>query len=70
MSEENVEIVRRGIDVFNAFMRGEVSSETAAKFLDPQIEGRWHAGRTMPDEPQHLRGVPAIIEFAEQLRSV
>ena len=69
MSEENVEIVRQGIDVVNAFMRGELNSETAAKLTDPQFEFRWHEGREMPDSPQQVHGAPALIEIWEQYRS-
>jgi ketosteroid isomerase-like protein len=38
MSEENVELVRRLGDNFNAFMRGDLSSEAYAALCDPQIE--------------------------------
>jgi ketosteroid isomerase-like protein len=71
MSEENVEIVRKCLDVHNAFMRGELSREAAveatAQFVDPQLEHVWHAEQTMPDVPQHLRGVPEFLRFWEQL---
>jgi ketosteroid isomerase-like protein len=70
MSEENVEIVRQAIDVFNAFMRGELSRETVTKFTDPQFEFHWHEGRELPDSPQEFRGVPAMIELWEQWRRV
>jgi ketosteroid isomerase-like protein len=69
MSQENVEVVRRLGDRFNAFMRGELSSEALAELHDPQIEVHWHDQRTYPDTPQHLRGVPEVIEFTEQYRS-
>jgi ketosteroid isomerase-like protein len=69
MSEENVEIVREGFDALNAFMRGELPSEGVERFADPAIEYDWHDERTMPDQPQHLRGAPAIVGFWEQLRS-
>jgi ketosteroid isomerase-like protein len=69
MSEENVEIVRKGFDALNAFMRGELSSEAAAELLDPNLEVEWHDERTMPDQPQHLGGPREFIEFSEQLRS-
>jgi ketosteroid isomerase-like protein len=68
MSQENVEIVRNAIDVYNAFMRGEPSSDALAETLDPQIEWHWHGERTYPDTPQDLGGVPASIEFWEQWR--
>src|SRR6266540_4915569 len=69
MSEENVELVRKAFDVFNAFMRGELSREAVARLSDPQFEFRWHDERTMPDLPQDLRGPQAFIEFWEQLQS-
>jgi hypothetical protein len=62
MSQENVEVVRESHDVMNAFMRGEMSREAAMENIaDPQAEFRWHDQRTMPDQPQHLRGVAEII---------
>jgi ketosteroid isomerase-like protein len=70
MSEENVEIVRKHLDAFNAFMRGKMSSEAAAELLDPRFEGGWHDQRTYPDTPQHLRGVPEVTAVWEQLRSL
>ena len=69
MSEENVEIVRKSLDAFNAFLRGELPSEALEQFADPKIEFIWHGDRTMPDQPQHLAGSPAILGFWEQLRS-
>ncbi len=69
MSEENVEIVRKALEDFNAFMRGELNRDAVAQIGDPQFEFRWHDERTMPDLPQHLRGPQAFIEFWEQLRS-
>jgi hypothetical protein len=51
MSEENVEIVRRGVNGWNAFMRGELSSEAVAERFDPQIEVQWHDRGTYPDTP-------------------
>src|SRR5512133_2746676 len=73
MSEENVEFVRKSLDVFNAFICGELSREELANLFaslgDPQFEFRWHDERTMPDLPQDLRGPHAFIEFWEQLRS-
>jgi ketosteroid isomerase-like protein len=68
MSEENVEIVRKLVDGFNAFMRGELSSDDLAELLDPQIEWHWHDERTYPDTPQRLRGPAEVIAFAEQFR--
>jgi ketosteroid isomerase-like protein len=69
MSEENVELVRRAGENFNAFMRGELSSEAFAETLDPQIEVHWRDRRTYPDTPQHLRGVQDLIRFSEQYRA-
>jgi len=70
MSRENVEeLARRWCDAFNAFMRDELSSQAYAEHLDPQIEVHWHDQRTYPDAPQHLRGLPEVIEFTEQYRS-
>ncbi len=37
------------------------------ELADPQVEYHWHDERTMPDQPQHLRGTE-IIGFLEQLR--
>jgi ketosteroid isomerase-like protein len=65
-----VALVRSAIDVFNAFMRGELSGEAVTKLTDPQFEFHWHEGRELPDSPQELRGVPALIELWEQWRSV
>jgi ketosteroid isomerase-like protein len=67
MSQENVEIVRKLVDGFNAFMRGDLSSEAFAALHDPEIEVRWHE-RTYPDTPQRLRGVSELIAFSEQYR--
>ena len=68
MSQENVEIVRKLRDSFNAFMRGELSSEDLAQLMDPQVEYDWRDQRTYPDTPQHLQGVPEVIAFIEQFR--
>jgi hypothetical protein len=72
MSEENVEIVRKALDLWDGFMRGELKgeavAEAGARFVDPQIELIWHGERTMPDQPQHLHGVPEIVGFWEQMR--
>ena len=56
MSEENIEIARDLIDNFNAFMRGELSSEEYAEPFHHQLDVQWHDQRTYPDTPQHLRG--------------
>jgi ketosteroid isomerase-like protein len=69
MSQENVEVVRRSIDVFNAFMRYERSAEAVAKLADPQIEFWWHEGRTVPDSPEQIRGAAELIGTWIQLRS-
>jgi ketosteroid isomerase-like protein len=69
MSQENVEAVRKLGDAVNAFMRDELSSEAYAELHDPQIEVHWHDQRTYPDAPQHLRGLPEVIEFTEQYRN-
>jgi ketosteroid isomerase-like protein len=68
MSQENVEIVRKGYEAFNAFMRGELSREALAELADPQGEWHWHDQRTYPDLPQHLRGAE-VIGFWEEYRS-
>ena len=68
MSEENVEVVRKAMDAFNAFMRGDLSREAVAELGDPQFEFHWHDEQTMPDLPQRLTGAPALLEFFEQLR--
>jgi ketosteroid isomerase-like protein len=68
MSEENVEIVRKALDAFNAFSRGEMSSETLAELLDPQLEWHWRDERTIPDVPQHLRSAAELIESLERFR--
>jgi ketosteroid isomerase-like protein len=70
MSQKNVEVARRSTGHnFNAFMRGEMSSEAYAEAFDPQIDVYWHDQQTYPDAPQHLRGVSELVEFAEQYRS-
>jgi ketosteroid isomerase-like protein len=69
MSEENVELVRKAFDDFNAFLHGELSREAVEQFADPEVEFKWHGDRTMPDQPQHLVGVPAILGFWEHMRS-
>jgi hypothetical protein len=68
MSEENVEIVRKSLDGWNAFMRGELSSKTLAEPFDSQIELHWRDQQTYPDTPQHLRGVAELVAFSEQYR--
>ncbi|MEK6252718.1 MAG: nuclear transport factor 2 family protein [Actinomycetota bacterium] len=68
MSQENVEVVRKGFDDFNAFMRGELTREALAESLDSQHEWHWHDDRMMPDAPQHLRGAQKAIEYWAQYR--
>jgi ketosteroid isomerase-like protein len=68
MSEENVEIVRRLRESFNAFMQDEVSSEDHKQLMHPDVEYVWHDQRTYPDTPQHLQGVPQVLAFTEQFR--
>jgi ketosteroid isomerase-like protein len=69
MSKENVETVREAFDGFNAFMRGELTSEAAAEYalLDPQVELDWHDQRT-PDTPQHVGGAQELIGLWERFR--
>jgi hypothetical protein len=68
MSRENVEVVRKGLDAINAFSRGEMSTETLAKLLDPQLEWHWRDERAIPDVPQHLRSAAELIESLERFR--
>jgi len=68
MSEENLETVRRYYEEgFNAFMRGDLSSEAYAATFDPEVEMHWHE-RIYPDIPQRLAGVSEVIAFSEQYR--
>jgi hypothetical protein len=71
MSEENVEVIRKALDVWNAFMRGELSAEAAVEatspFVDPQAEQIWHGERQLPDQPQRLRGMPEVLRFWEEM---
>jgi ketosteroid isomerase-like protein len=69
MSEENVEFVRKALEAFNAFMRGETSREAILELGDPQFEFNWHGDRTMPDSPQRLQGPHELLRFWEDLRS-
>jgi ketosteroid isomerase-like protein len=69
MSQENVELVRKAFDAFNASIRGELTAEGVAELIDPQIELHWHDEGTLPDLPQHLRGLPEVRRFGEELRS-
>ena len=68
MSQKNVQIVREAFDDFNAFMRGELSSEAFADLLDPQIEVHFYEERVFPDFPQHLRGIPEFIGWLNDVQ--
>jgi ketosteroid isomerase-like protein len=70
MSEENVKIVRKAFDTYNAFMRGELTEEDVAEheLLDPQIEFHWHDER-VPDAPERVRGARGLAELLEQYRA-
>ena len=65
---QNADKIRQGIDAFNAYMRGELSSELIAEGVDPQVEMVWRDRQTYPDFPQELRGLQEYIAFAEQYR--
>jgi ketosteroid isomerase-like protein len=65
---ENAETLRQVAESFDAFMRGELSSDAYAKRFDPQIEMIWRDRQTYPDFPQHLRGLADFIAFAEEYR--
>jgi ketosteroid isomerase-like protein len=65
---QNVDTVRQDVDAINAFMHGELSTEAYAERFDPQIEMLWPDRQTLPDFPQHLRGLAEVIAFAEQYR--
>ena len=65
---QNLDTTRQSQDAFNAFMRGELSSEAYAEGFDPQIELLWRDRQTYPDFPQHLQGLPECIAFSEQYR--
>jgi ketosteroid isomerase-like protein len=66
----NADTIRQGVESFNAFMRGELSSEAYAERYDPQVEVLWRDRQTFPDFPQQLRGLAEFIAFAEQGRDV
>lgn len=68
MPEENVEIVRGHIEDFNAFMRGEISSEAYEGAFDPAVELHWHDQRVYPDEAQHVQGAGEVVAFTERYR--
>jgi ketosteroid isomerase-like protein len=71
MSQENVEIVRKALGTYNAFMRGDLEGQAAAEAMaevgDPQFEWRWRDEQTFPDAPQRLRGVAAMRGFWQQV---
>jgi ketosteroid isomerase-like protein len=69
MSQENVDVVRQSFDVFNAFARGQLSTEALFDTHHPQVNVHWHGEQTYPDTPQDLRGAAAVIAFTEQYRS-
>ena len=58
MSQQNVEIVRRGIEVFN-----RDGPEAATAFLDPEIE--WHDFPELPDAGMH-HGHQGFLTAMEQ----
>ena len=64
----NADTIRQYTDAVNAFMRGELSNEAYAEGLDPQIEALWPDRQTLPDIPQHLRGLADFIAHSEQYR--
>jgi ketosteroid isomerase-like protein len=65
---QSADMIRQGIDAFNAFMRGELSTQAWAEGSDPQIELLWPDRQEYPDFPQHLRGLAEVIAFYEQYR--
>jgi ketosteroid isomerase-like protein len=65
---QDADTIRQWQDAFNAFMRGELSSEGYAEGFDPEIELIWRDRQTYPDFPQHLSGLPRCVAFSEQYR--
>ena len=65
---QSADTIRQFTDARNAFMHGELSTEAYAERFDPQIEMLWPDRQTLPDFPQHLRGLAEVIAFAEQYR--
>jgi ketosteroid isomerase-like protein len=61
MSQENVEVVRRGNDAFN---RGDY--DRFAESLHPQIELRDHAHAA--DAPEAVKGAQAVLSLLSQWR--
>ena len=68
MSQANVEVVRKGFDAFNAFMRGEGAEKALAALADPEFEYDWPAERDLP-KPDHHRGVPEVFASTKQVQS-
>ena len=68
MAEGNLELARKLVDDFNAFMRGEMSSEAYAKPFHERIDVHWHDPQTYPDTPQHLRSSEDLIAFTREYR--
>jgi hypothetical protein len=68
MSEERVELARKLVDDFNAFMRAQMSSEASAEPFHQQIDVHWHDQQTYPDTPQHLRSSEDLIAFTQEYR--
>jgi ketosteroid isomerase-like protein len=68
MSQENVEIVRKGIDAVNALTRGELTTERIDAWLGfyhPDVEV--HDLPTMPDAPVR-RGHEDLRKWIEMMR--
>jgi ketosteroid isomerase-like protein len=65
---QNAAAIRQAVDARNAFMRGELPTQAYAEGLDPQIEALWPDRQTLPDIPQHLRGLAEFIAHSEQYR--
>jgi ketosteroid isomerase-like protein len=61
MSEENVEIIRRG---YEAFAKGRIDYES----LDPEIE--WHGPREFPDLAEPQFGHEAVARYWAKLNEV
>jgi ketosteroid isomerase-like protein len=68
MAEENIAVVRAALEAWNAFMRGELSTEAYAERFHPQAELVWSDDRIYPDTPQRLSGLKDVIAFTEQFR--
>ena len=68
MPGQNVELVGKVVDGFNAFMNGALTSSAFTQLFDPQVEVYWRDRQTYPDAPQHIEGISAAIAFGEQYR--